>query len=59
MHNSLVTVPLSSMIDKRIGKRGTEKREAFESALKTELSNHKLNPHSKTPNSKKSVNLDN
>jgi HTH-type transcriptional regulator / antitoxin HipB len=35
--NKLKTVSLNSMIDKHIGKRGTEKREAFENELRIDL----------------------
>lgn len=35
--NKFKTVSLDSMIDKHIGKRGTEKREAFESELRIDL----------------------
>lgn len=31
------TVPLDTMIDKHIGKRGTERREAFENELRLDL----------------------
>jgi DNA-binding XRE family transcriptional regulator len=37
MTNEFKTVSLNSMIDKHIGKRGTPKREAFESELRIEL----------------------
>ena len=37
MANKLKTVSLNSMIDKHIGKRGTEKREAFENELRIDL----------------------
>ena len=35
--NKLKTVSLETMIDKHIGKRGTEKREAFENELRIDL----------------------
>jgi DNA-binding XRE family transcriptional regulator len=35
--NKFKTVPLDTMIDKHIGKRGTEKREAFENELRIDL----------------------
>ena len=37
MKNKLKTVPLDTMINKHIGKRGTERRETFENELKIEL----------------------
>lgn len=37
MANKFKTVPLGKMIDKHIGKRGTEKREMFENELRIEL----------------------
>lgn len=37
MTNKLKTVSLDAMIDKHIGKRGTEKREAFENELRLDL----------------------
>jgi len=37
MVNKLKTVPLDKMIDKHVGKRGTERRETFENELKIEL----------------------
>jgi DNA-binding XRE family transcriptional regulator len=37
MANKLKTVPLDKMIDKHIGKRGTERREAFENELRIDL----------------------
>ena len=37
MENNITTVPLDAMIDKHIGKRGSEKREAFENELRIEL----------------------
>ena len=37
MANKLKTVSLDTMIDKHIGKRGTEKRDAFENELRIEL----------------------
>jgi hypothetical protein len=40
MNKPLKTVPLKAMIDKHIGKLGTERREAFESKLKIELLDH-------------------
>jgi DNA-binding XRE family transcriptional regulator len=36
-NNKFKTVPLEKMIDKHIGKRGTEKREAFENELRIDL----------------------
>jgi DNA-binding XRE family transcriptional regulator len=35
--NKFKTVPLDKMIDKHIGKRGTDRREAFENELKIDL----------------------
>ncbi len=35
--NKFKTVPLETMLDKHIGKRGTEGREAFESELRIDL----------------------
>ena len=37
MENKFKTVPLDTMIDKYIGKRGTNKREAFENELRIDL----------------------
>ncbi|HTN08388.1 helix-turn-helix domain-containing protein [Agriterribacter sp.] len=37
MANKFKTVSLDTMIDKHIGKRGTEKREAFENELRIDL----------------------
>lgn len=37
MANKFKTVSLETMIDKHVGKRGTEKREAFENELKIDL----------------------
>ena len=37
MGNKLKTVPLDTMIDKHIGKIGTERRDAFENELRIEL----------------------
>jgi DNA-binding XRE family transcriptional regulator len=37
MVNKLKTVSLDSMIDKHIGKRGTEKRDVFENELRIDL----------------------
>lgn len=37
MENIVKTVSLDAMIDKHIGKRGTEKREAFENELRIDL----------------------
>lgn len=37
MANKLKTVSIDTMIDKHIGKRGTKKREAFESELRIDL----------------------
>lgn len=37
MAEKLKTVPLSTMIDKHIGKQGSEKREAFENELRIYL----------------------
>lgn len=37
MKNKFKTVSLDSMIDKHIGKRGTEKRENFENELRIDL----------------------
>ncbi len=35
--NKSKTVPLDTMIDKHIGKHGTERRDAFENELRIEL----------------------
>jgi HTH-type transcriptional regulator / antitoxin HipB len=35
--NNFKTVPLDTMIDKHIGKRGTERREKFENELRIDL----------------------
>jgi DNA-binding XRE family transcriptional regulator len=35
--NKYKTVPLEAMIDKHVGRRGTEKREAFENELRIDL----------------------
>jgi DNA-binding XRE family transcriptional regulator len=37
MANKFKTVSLDTMIDKQIGKRGTERREAFENELRIDL----------------------
>ena len=37
MENKFKTVPLDTMIEKHIGKRGTPKREAFENELRIDL----------------------
>lgn len=37
MANTFKTVSIDAMIDKHIGKRGTEKRESFENELKIDL----------------------
>ncbi len=37
MDNKFRTVPLDTMIDKHIGERGTERREAFENELRIDL----------------------
>jgi DNA-binding XRE family transcriptional regulator len=37
MANKFKTVPLDTMIDKHIGKRGTERRDAFENELRIDL----------------------
>jgi len=37
MENKFRTVPLEAMIDKHVGKRGTAKREVFESELRIDL----------------------
>lgn len=37
MANKFKTVSIDTMIDKHIGKRGTEKREAFENELRIDL----------------------
>jgi len=42
MKTQLETVSLDNMIDNHIGKRGTEKRELFESELKIELLGHAI-----------------
>lgn len=40
--NKFKTVSLDTMIDKHIGKRGTEKREAFENELRIDLLGHAI-----------------
>lgn len=40
--NKFKTVSLDTMIDKHIGIRGTEKREAFENELRTDLLGHAI-----------------
>jgi len=42
MKTSIQTVSLDKMIDNHIGKRGTQKREVFESELKIELLGHAI-----------------
>ena len=42
MNKTLKTVSLDTMINKHIGKRGTKKRESFESELKIELLGHAI-----------------
>ena len=42
MNKALKTVSLDTMINKHIGKRGTKKRESFESELKIELLGHAI-----------------
>ena len=42
MKKALKTVSLDTMINKHIGKRGTKKRESFESELKIELLGHAI-----------------
>ncbi len=37
MKNKFKTIPLDTMIDKHIGKRGTTKREAFENELRIDM----------------------
>lgn len=37
MEKKFKTIPLETMIDKHIGKRGTQRREAFENELKIDL----------------------
>ena len=37
MKKEMKTVPLNTMIDKHIGKQGSEKREAFENELRIDL----------------------
>lgn len=37
MANKFKTVPLDTMIDKHIGKRGTKRRDAFENELRIDL----------------------
>ncbi|MFA5555154.1 MAG: helix-turn-helix domain-containing protein [Phycisphaerae bacterium] len=37
MKNKLKTISIDTMIDKHIGKRGTEKRDAFENELRIDL----------------------
>lgn len=40
--NKFKTVSLDTMIDKHIGERGTEKREAFENELRIDLLGHAI-----------------
>src|SRR5690606_3106224 len=40
--NKFKTVSLDTMIDKHIGKQGTEKREAFENELRIDLLGHAI-----------------
>ncbi|MBL0294161.1 MAG: helix-turn-helix transcriptional regulator [Saprospiraceae bacterium] len=42
MKDRFKTVPLETMIDKHIGKRGTIKREAFENELRIDLLGYKI-----------------
>jgi DNA-binding XRE family transcriptional regulator len=42
MANKFKTVSLDSMIDKHIGKLGTDKREAFENELRIDLLGHAI-----------------
>ncbi|RDC55397.1 XRE family transcriptional regulator [Pedobacter chinensis] len=42
MTNKFKTVSLDTMIDKHIGKLGTEKREAFENELRIDLLGHAI-----------------
>ncbi len=42
MANKLKTVSLDTMIDKHIGKRGTERRESFENELRIDLLGHAI-----------------
>ena len=42
MSKQLKTVSLDTMINKHVGKRGTKRREAFESELKIELLGHAI-----------------
>ncbi|WP_342085589.1 helix-turn-helix domain-containing protein [Dyadobacter sp. OTU695] len=42
MDNKFKTVSLDTMIDKHIGKRGTERREAFENELRIDLLGHAI-----------------
>ena len=42
MKKALKTVSLDTMINKHIGKRGTKKRESFDSELKIELLGHAI-----------------
>lgn len=42
MDNKFKTVSLDTLIDKHIGERGTEKREAFENELRIDLLGHAI-----------------
>ncbi len=42
MNNKFKTVSLDTMIDKHIGERGTERREAFENELRIDLLGHAI-----------------
>ena len=42
MSNKLKTVSLDQMLDKHIGKRGTDKRELFENELRIDLLGHAI-----------------
>lgn len=42
MDNKFKTVSLDTMIDKHIGERGTERREAFENELRIDLLGHAI-----------------
>ena len=50
MENKLKTVSLDTMIDKHIGKQGTEKREVFEKELSIDLLGHAIKQARKARN---------
>jgi hypothetical protein len=52
MNNKLKTVTLNTLLDKHIGKPGTERREAFENELKTDLLGHAIKQERKKRNLK-------